>query len=229
MSKSKTSRVSDGDRAVVPLALVRWSDKDCRVCGLGNAFEAAEHYDVCARCGWVDDPDANAQPDQKSDTNEASLFDAIVRWPSVLVDSLSSAPLSRFSISRRDDKIGGYDYLVDGVALRAMFDTSPWSLKASIGPWRAPGNWFTKLLNGMPDTPTGRSRLYVCHLCGGDDYEACLTADVRVGEERVIWSRIGLEQYNYTPEGHELNLRNGPDGFAFDAQAYRRAFLGLSQ
>jgi len=31
-------------------------------------------------------------------------------------------------------------------------------------------------------------------LSGGDFYEPSLTADVRAGKDRVIWSRIGLEQ-----------------------------------
>ena len=76
----------------------------------------------------------------------------------------------------------------------------------------------------MANTPTVRSRLYVCHLCGGDDYEASITADLDVGADRVIWSRIGLETYDYSPEGWSLDLRRGPAGFAFDAQEYRRAF-----
>jgi hypothetical protein len=62
----------------------------------------------------------------------------------------------------------------------------------------------------------------VCHLCGGDDYEASITADLDVGAERVIWSRIGLETYDYSPEGWELDLRRGPAGFVFDAEEYRR-------
>ena len=49
------------------------------------------------------------------------------------------------------------------------------------------------------------------------------TADVHVSEDRVIWSRIGRETYNYMPEGWELNLRSGPVGFAFDAREYEQA------
>lgn len=212
-----------------PLSLALWADTDCPVCGLGDAFAAAEHYDTCARCGWVDDPGANARRDAKSETNETSLNDAILRWPTVLAESLSKGPLSKFAIVRRDDEIGGYDYLVDGTPLRELFGMSRSDLKSSIGPWPAPGDWFTRLLEGTPETPTGRSRLYVCHLCGGDDYEVALTADVRVGDERVIWSRIGLEQYNDTPEGWDLNVRTGPAGFAFDAHEYRDALLSASR
>lgn len=117
---------------------------------------------------------------------------------------------------------------MDGTTVRALFDRSRWELKSSIGPWPAPGDWFTPLLEGTPETPTGRSRLYVCHLCGGE-YEPAITAEIRVGDERVIWSRIGLEEYNYTPEGWELDLRTGPAGFAFDAREYRDAFLNASR
>jgi Cysteine-rich CPCC len=212
-----------------PLLVVRWGDTDCPVCGLGDAFALPEHYDTCLRCGWVDDPDANARPDAKSETNETSLNDAILRWPASLVESLSKGPLSTFGIERRDDEIGGYDYLVDGAPVRALFDTSAWNLKSSIGPWPASGDWFTRLLEGRPETPTGRSRLYVCPLCGGDDYETSLSAEVHAGDERVIWSRIGLEQYNYSPEGWELDVRTGPAGFAFDANEYRDAFASASR
>lgn len=85
-----------------PFLVVRCGGTDCPVCGLGDAFTRAEHYDTCARCGWVDDPDANARPDVKSETNESSLNDAILNWPAVLIDSLSKGPLSRFEIVHRD-------------------------------------------------------------------------------------------------------------------------------
>lgn len=88
----------NGSRAPLPFDLALCPDLDCRVCGLGNAFAAAEHYDVCVRCGWVDDPDANTRPDQKSDTNETSLNEAIRRWPSLLVESLSKGPQATFAI-----------------------------------------------------------------------------------------------------------------------------------
>src|ERR1700691_1371982 len=54
-----------------PLSLVLEGDDDCPVCGLGNAFAIARNYDVCARCGWVDDPAAAEHPDVKSETNES--------------------------------------------------------------------------------------------------------------------------------------------------------------
>ena len=112
--------------------------------------------------------------------------------------------------------------IVDGISVRLLFPSGVRDLKASIGPWPTPGDWFATLESGVSDTPTRRTRLYVCHLCGGDDYEACLTADVKVGGECVIWSRIGLETYDYSEEGWSLDLRRGPAGFAFDAEEYRR-------
>ncbi|HEX3462966.1 MAG TPA: CPCC family cysteine-rich protein [Candidatus Elarobacter sp.] len=219
--------MSDGDRAFAPLPLLLYGDTDCPVCGLGAAFVQPKHYDVCRRCGWGDDPDAYARPDEQSETNETSLNEAIARWPRVLAESLSTAPLSAFEIAVRDDEIGGYDYIVDGKPVRELYGTG--TLRASIGPWPAPGDWSANLVSGgRSETPTGRTRLYVCHLCGGDDYEPALTAAVRVGDERVIWSRIGLEEYEYSSEGWQVNLRNGPAGFAFDARDYRAAFSRVS-
>lgn len=215
--------MSDGDRGAAPLSLVLEGGEDCPVCGLGNAFAAVQHYDVCARCGWVDDPAAYLEPDRKSDTNDCSLNEARRIWPAVLVRQLANAPGVTFGVALRDDEIGGYDYIIDGAILRDMFDASPWNLKASIGPWPTARDWRAPLRTASPQTPTGRCRLYVCPLCGGDDYEAALTADVHATQERVIWSRIGLEIYEYTPEGWEVNLRGGPSGFAFDAREYRRA------
>lgn len=46
--------------------------------------------------------------------------------------------------------------------------------------------------------------------------------NVHVGAEVVVWSRISLESYNYTPEGSELDVRREPAGFTFDAKEYRR-------
>jgi hypothetical protein len=196
---------------VVSLTLIRESETDCPVCGLGDAFGAAQHYDVCARCAWVDDPAAYAEPERISETNDESLDQAKRSWPARLVLRLGEAPLSSFAIAARNDEIGGYDFLIDGVSVRELFSSGVWNLKAAIG--RSP----------TAKTPTGRTRLYVCPLCGGDDYEACTTADLHVGAERVIWSRIGLETYDYSTGGWELDIRGGPAGFAFDAEEYRTA------
>lgn len=108
---------------------------------------------------------------------------------------------------------------------KLLFDTfrAARGLKASIRPWPAGGDPRAPLRSGAPQTPTGRWRLYVCPLCGGDDYEAAVTADVHVSESRVTWSRVGLESYSLTADGWELNPRTGPAGFAFDAQQYQRA------
>jgi hypothetical protein len=216
--------VSDQDRRWAPLPLVREDETDCPVCGLGGAFAAAQHYDVCARCEWVDDPEAYAYPERRCDTNDDSLVGATRSWPERLVLRLAEAPLSTFGLTTRDDTIGGYDYLVDDVSVRASFSGTGWDLKASIGPWPAAGDWVAPLLSGVPETVTGRSRLYVCHLCGGYD-EPSLTADVQAGADRVIWSRIGLEMYDYSPDGWSLDLRRGPAGFAFDAQEYRHVLI----
>ena len=126
----------------------------------------------------------------------------------------------------RDDAIGGYDYLADGVSVRELFPTGVWELKAAIGPWPAQRDCFAPLISGAAETRTARTRLYVCPLCGGDDYEATLTADVHVAAERVIWSRVGLETCEISaeaPDRWHLDLRRGPAGFAFDAREYRRA------
>jgi len=213
--------VTDQQQPARP-ALVRGDETDCPVCGLGFAFAVARHYDVCARCAWVDDPAAYADPERKSETNDDSLSEAMRSWPKRLALRLAEAPLSTFAITTRNDEIGGYDYLIDGVSARELFPGGRRGLKASIGPWRARRDWFGPLKSGLANTPTGRSRLYVCHLCGGDDYEASITADLHVGTERVIWFRIGLETYNYESEGWDLDVRRGPAGFAFGAEEYRR-------
>jgi hypothetical protein len=214
--------VNDDDRGAAPLPLYLDGEEDCPVCGLGNAFAIARNYEVCARCGWVDDPAAIRHPAEKSDTNDDSLNDARRAWPKTLIARLLDGPLSIFDITVREDEIGGRDYVIDGAVLRDSFRAAR-SLKASIGPWPAVGDWSAPLRTGSPQTPTGRTRLYVCPLCGGDDYEISVTADVHVSEDRVIWSRIGRETYNYMPEGWELNLRSGPVGFAFDAREYEQA------
>jgi hypothetical protein len=217
--------VNDRDRRSAPLTLVRDNETDCPICGLGCAFGAAQEYDICSRCEWVDEPDAYADPGRKSECNDDSLSGAMLSWPKRLAGRLTDAPTSMFGITTRHDNIGGYDYLVDGVPIRDLFSSRVWDLKASIGPWPAPGDWFAPLISGFPSTPTGRSRLYVCHWCGGDDYEAALTADVHVRADRVIWCRIGLEDYQYGPEGWHLDVRRGPPGFAFDAEEYRRVLI----
>lgn len=203
------------------------AETDCPVCGLGDAFHAALHYDVCARCGWVDDPAAYRDPEQRCETNDDSLNGAKRSWPGQLAQRLAAGPRSTFAIAIRDDEIGGYDYLVDGVSVRDMFPTGRWNLKASIGPWPVPGDWCASLRSGVPDRANGRSRLYVCHLCGSDDDEAELTADVVVGADCVLWTRIGLEEPTFTPDhsiaGWTLDLRHGPAGFAFNTEEYLRA------
>jgi hypothetical protein len=216
--------VTDQNRQPATPELVREDESDCPVCGLGGAFFVAQHYDVCARCEWVDDPASYADPDRKSETNDDSLTGAVRSWPQRLVEHLAEAPRSRFAIMTRDDEIGGFDYVIDGVSAREIFPGGRSGLKASIGPWPSSRiDWTALLMSGVPSTPTGRSRLYVCHLCGGDDYEACMTVDLHVGAERVIWCRIGLETYSYESEGWDLDLRRGPAGFTFDAEEYRRA------
>lgn len=209
------------------LSLVREDDTDCPVCGLGNAFAVAQQYDTCARCGWVDDPAGIADPERRSETNDDSLIGSQRSWPARLALLLAEGPRASFGIATRDDAIGGYDYLIDGVPLREMFPSGDWDLKSSIGPWPAPGDWAAPLRSGAAATPTGRTRLYVCHLCGGDEYEPAVTADVHVGAAGVIWARIGLETYVEPPPGWDLDLRRGPAGFAFDGDEYRRAFAAL--
>lgn len=213
------------DLVGVPLLV---GETDCRVCGLGDAFPFPGHYETCPRCGWVDDPDAYARPHEKSDTNERSLNEAIAHWPAILATSLLRGPLSTFGIAPRHDAIGGFDYLVDGRPLRELFGASVSMLKASIGPWPSSGVTETWLRDGTPDTRSGRSSLYVCPLCGGDGYELALTADVQVRDERTIWSRIGREEGDAEHGELELDLRNGPAGFAFDTRAYRAAFLDVT-
>jgi hypothetical protein len=164
---------------------------------------------------------ATKHPDEKSETNTDSLNDARRGWPKALVARLETVPLSTFDVPLRDDEIGGYDYIVDGIVLRDMFRAAR-GLKASIRPWSPQGDGFAPVGTGLSVTPTGRTRLYVCAVCGGDDYEASLTADLQVSRDRVIWSRIGLESYDDQREGWNLNLRSGPAGFAFDAHEYRR-------
>jgi hypothetical protein len=218
----RSDQLQRGSPMTAPLALVRGDETDCPVCGLGYAFATARNYDVCPRCEWVDDPAAFVEPEQKCETNDDSLSEARRSWPQRLALRLAEAPLSTFGITTRNDEIGGYDYLIDGVSVRTLVPGGRMDLKTSIGPWPAPGDWLATLRSGVANTPTGRSRLYVCHLCGGDDYEPAITADLHVGPERVIWSRIGLETATYEPEGWELDVRRGPAGVAFVAEEYRR-------
>lgn len=189
--------------------LLREDETDCPVCGLGRAFVAAQDYDTCARCGWVDDPVAYADAERRCETNDESLIGARRSWAERLLLRLADAPRSTFGITTRSDKIGGYDYIVGGVSIREFVPGGRMDLKSSIGPW-----------------PTGRSRLYVCRLCGGDDYEPALTADVYVGADHVIWSRIGLETYSEELKGWELDVRRGPAGLVFNAEEYRHALSG---
>ena len=44
------------DPLPAPVALYRDAVTDCPVCGLGDAFVLAQHYDVCARCGGLTIP-----------------------------------------------------------------------------------------------------------------------------------------------------------------------------
>jgi hypothetical protein len=200
------------------------SDTDCRVCGVGNAFAKAENYDVCPRCGWIDEPRDNAHLDRPSNMNAVSLDEAKRRWPIDLVDCLSRGALSTLRVVARGDRIGGFDFVVDGVSLRAMFGTAGENLKAVRWPGFSAREPSAGPATGSAETLSGRSRLYVCPQCGGDAHEPALTADVIFTEDRVIWSRIGLERYAYACEGWELDLRGGPAGFAFDRRDYHRAF-----
>ncbi len=212
----------DALRREAILQLVRDEETDCPVCGLGSAFTFAREYDVCARCGWVDEPDAYADPARRAETNEESLREAQAAWPARLVRRLTEQPRSTLEIVLRDDRIGGYDFVVDGVSLRELFPAAR-GLKAAIGPWPADRDWSAALRSGEAETPTGRSRLYVCHLCGGDDYEPAVTASVEVRADTVVWSRIGLESYDDDSGAWQLDLRGRLAGFAFDAAAYRQA------
>ncbi|HZO93728.1 MAG TPA: CPCC family cysteine-rich protein [Candidatus Baltobacteraceae bacterium] len=197
-------------------------ERDCPVCGLGDSFASPRAYDVCRRCGWVDDPDAYAEPGRRSATNDESLEDARGSWPRRLAARLRDAPLSTLDIVALDGPAGEFEYVIDGVRMRDLYPAAR-GLKAALGPWRTRRDPAAALRAGAPETPTKRTRLYVCALCGGDDYEESLTADVTSSGDRVIWSRLGSERYvDEEPERWRLDVRAGPDGFAFDAEAYRR-------
>jgi hypothetical protein len=207
--------VGDQKRGDARIALYLESDLFCPVCGFGSAFATANNYDTCARCGWVDDPDSMAYPDRKSEINTTSLIEARHRWPAEIAAQLAQASVSTLEVIPRNDAIGGYDYVVDGVVFGEMFSGAR-SLKA----------WHDGTVT-LSRTPTGRRRLYTCSLCGGDDYERALTTEVHMTADRVVWSRIGTEDYQDEPDGWWLDLRSGPTGFAFDAAEYRRVFANV--
>jgi hypothetical protein len=130
--------------------------------------------------------------------------------------TLAGGPLSEFAVTTRTDSIGGYDFVADDVRLTELFPAAQGML-ANIS-----------LLDGSPQTPTGRHQLYMCHLCA-DPWCGSLTADVRFLADRVVWSRIGLERYDEPAGRWELAARRDPAGFAFELGSYRRAMSGLKQ
>jgi hypothetical protein len=188
----------------------------------------------------VDDPGAYADPEHPSDTNAESLVAAKAAWPRLLIDRLESAPLSSLSISKVQDDQADYDFIIDGKPARDFFRAgrgkkTVFEFSKNAAHWLGPlidGSPASPLPPHSPTTPTGRVRLYVCPLCGGNDAEESVTADVSVRGNRVIWSRIGLESEHWAKiregvmvDGYWLDLRNGPLGFAFDAAEYRRILL----
>jgi ribosomal protein L37AE/L43A len=224
-------------RGFQPIILEVYEGTDCPICGRGHAFEIAQNFDTCARCGWVDDPSAYTEPEHPSATNTSSLVQAKAAWPRLLIERLESAPLSSFSISEVQADQSDFDFIIDGRPARDFFRAGR-GKKTVFESWKNAAHWLGPLIDGSPasplpphspTTPTGRVRLYVCPLCGGNDAEESVTADVSARENRVIWSRVGLETEHWAniPEGlmvdgYWLDLRNGPAGFAFDTAEYRR-------
>ena len=198
-----------------PLFVERGAETNCPVCGFGAAFSEPEMYDACARCGWIDDPAAYADPDRPSDGNAVSLSRAMSDWPERFIERLAGGPLSTFAITMRTDGVGGYDVVADGVPLTDLFPGAKLKI-AKIG----------GLLHGSRDTPSGRTQLFMCHVCG-DPLCGSLTADVRFFPDRVVWSRIGFESYDDEADRWELAARRDPAGFAFDLESYRRELRGL--
>jgi Cysteine-rich CPCC len=198
------------------------SELDCPVCGFGGAFVRSGNCDVCSRCEWIDDPDVRGLPDTTSSLNGSSMTDARLAWPARIVEHLRTAPLATLSVGVDPVHSDRYDILIDGVPMPEIFPAAK-GLKSVVGPW--PGKWsLAPLVDGRPGTKTGRVRLYVCHICGGDDYETALTADIALIDERCIWSRIGSEVWveDDDDSGHFLNVRRAsPSGFAFDGARYR--------
>lgn len=54
--------------------------RDCPVCQLQNAFDEADSYDICKRCGWEDDPVQRNNPDFPGGANHMSLREARRAW-----------------------------------------------------------------------------------------------------------------------------------------------------
>jgi hypothetical protein len=202
------------DTIAAPLVIEPDVATNCPVCGFGGAFSEPGLYDTCARCGWVDDPEAYVDPDRASGVNGATLSRAVSAWPERLLERLTSGPRSEFTVTTRTDSIGGYDFVAGGVRLTELFPGAK-GMVANIS-----------LLDGSPQTPTGRHQLYMCHLCG-DPWCGSLTADVRFLADRVVWSRIGLERYDEPAGRWELAARRDPAGFAFELESYRRTMRGL--
>ena len=180
-----------------------WSERDCPVCGLRDAFDAPNRYDVCRYCAWMDDREALDTPERASLVNGRSLAEARARWPAVMLAKLRRVPLSTFDVQQRAE---GIEFVVDGMPLRALYGQANPNREASLA---------------MRTARSGRTALYVCALCGDPD-ETAVTADVTLLDARVVWSRIGLEAPDADGRGSVLRLFAGPFGFAFDAQAYHR-------
>ena len=53
--------------------------KTCACCG-NKTIPIGTEYEVCAICGWVDDPFQNSHPDSINGHNKISLKEAKKRW-----------------------------------------------------------------------------------------------------------------------------------------------------
>ncbi len=51
----------------------------CPCCGSRTISETGT-YEICAVCGWEDDPTQSAEPDYKGGANKESLNEARSRW-----------------------------------------------------------------------------------------------------------------------------------------------------
>ena len=52
----------------------------CPVCGLEEAFEVPESWEICPRCNWEDDPVQRSDPDYWGGANDLSLNQARHAW-----------------------------------------------------------------------------------------------------------------------------------------------------
>lgn len=125
----------------------------------------------------------------------------------------------------------GLDYFIDGRPLAPQIAATTW--KTIFGPWEgtsSPSELLSALVLERPSgLPSGRVQLYACEFCA-DLWCGSITVDIQRVNDRIVWSRFGYEYPNYVEDADGgivsefiLEPLEGPAGFVFSEDAYRRA------